>query len=83
MDCDGVPTMTSRRSLLPRTDACCVCGASVTSTSATTDDPEAPEMVRLPAGAWFGMVEDRPGAETRLVVCCSDDCVNRLLTEEP
>jgi hypothetical protein len=56
-----------------------MCGRPVQSTSSTTDDPEAPEMVKLPPGAWFGYVQDRPEDEIRVVVCCSDDCVNVLL----
>ena len=74
--------MTSRRSFLPHTEACCICGGAVQSTSATTTDPEAPEMIRLSFGAWIGIVRDEPGGETRVIFCCSQECLTHLLREE-
>jgi hypothetical protein len=75
--------MTARRSFIARQDACCICGAAVHSTSATTTDPEAPEMLHLPADAWLGIVQDRPAGETRIIFCCSKRCLTNLLREEP
>lgn len=75
--------MTATRSFLLRTEACCVCGAAVHLSSATTTDPEAPEMLQVPPSAWFGLVRDEPGGETRVVFCCSERCLRDLLREEP
>lgn len=74
--------MTARRSFLPRTDGCCICGAPVHSLSATTTDSEAPEMIRLPESAWIGIVRDDPGGEVRIIFCCSQVCLIHLLREE-
>lgn len=51
-------TPVHHRAFTPRADACCVCGAVVHSVGATTTDPEAPEMIRLPPDAWVGVVQD-------------------------
>ena len=74
--------VTATRSITVRRDACCVCGASVHSVSATTTDPEAPEMVQLPADAWMGLVSDEPSGEVRIIICCSKKCLNNLLLEK-
>jgi hypothetical protein len=75
--------VTVTRTVQRRTDPCCICSAPVQIALATTNDPEAPEMVQIPAGAWSGIVrdEDHPG-EVLLVVCCSDACVHALLRED-
>ena len=39
-------------------------------------------MIQLPAGAWFGVVQDQPGGEVRLVFSCSPGCLRRLLRED-
>ena len=75
--------MTARRSFLPRTDACCVCGGVVRSLSATTTDPEAPEMIGVSDGTWIGVIRDEPGGEVRIIFCCSQSCLMNLLREEP
>ena len=75
--------VTAVRSFLLRADACCVCGAAVHSVSATTTDPEAPELLQLPADAWIGIVRDEPSGETRVIFCCSKTCLTNLLREDP
>lgn len=74
---------TARRTFTMRVDTCCVCGTEVHSASATTTDPEAPEMINLPPYAWFGIVRDEPGGEARLIVSCSENCLRNLLKEGP
>lgn len=57
---------------------CCMCGATVEVRSSTTPNPEAPEMVQLPEGAWIGFVRgDEYGPE--MIVVCSDACRLNLL----
>lgn len=53
------------------------------SMSATTTDPEAPEMLRLSADTWVGIVQDQPGGEVRIIMCCSHECLTNLLKEKP
>ena len=75
--------VTATRSVTVRRDACCVCGAGGDSASATTTDPEAPELIQLPADAWVGLVRDEPSGEPRIIVCCSRKCLTDLLREDP
>ena len=66
-----------------RTIPCVICEAAVVLESTTSPHPEAPEMVRLPPGAWAGLAftgEDSMG-DVELLICCSDECVQRLLDE--
>ena len=73
---------TAVRSFTVRRIACCMCGAEVHAVSATTSDPEAPEMLQLPADAWIGLVRDAPSDETRVILCCSRKCLTNLLREK-
>jgi hypothetical protein len=76
--------MTIARTTRSRTDYCCICDTAVESTSTTTSDHEAPEMIQLPTGAWCGIVQDPERRDgPLLVVCCSDACATTLLREEP
>jgi hypothetical protein len=74
--------VSARRSFTSRRDECCMCRALIFSTSATTTDPEAPEMIELPAGASFGQIAG-PGEPPRLLFTCSRECLLQLLREEP
>ena len=74
--------MVHHRSVLPRALECCVCGATIDAQSATTTDPEAPELLQLPPVAWSGVVRDEPSGEVRIIACCSDRCLGRLLVED-
>lgn len=58
-----------------------MCKSVIFSNSATTTDPDAPEMIELPPGATFGQVGE-PGDVPRLVFCCSRDCLLALLRED-
>lgn len=60
---------------------CAVCGVPLYAQSDTTEDPEAPELVRFEAKPWIGIVEangmmlanGKPVPAT-LLVLCSNDC---------
>lgn len=56
---------------------CCMCKQIVTVEVATTLNPEAPEMLHPPAGAWVGMLAQKSGPEW--IACCSDGCLRNLL----
>lgn len=58
--------------------SCCACETVITMEVATTLNPEAPEMLRPPTGAWVGMIglDDGP----QWVACCSDGCLRTLLS---
>jgi len=73
--------MTATRSFTGRSDSCCMCGQPVPSTSATTTDPEAPEMIQFPPNIWAGYIQEDD--VFRLIVCCSNACLRLLLREEP
>jgi hypothetical protein len=62
-----------------RSMVCTMCEAAVVLESATTQHPEAPEMLQAPTGAWVGMVSGDTAPE--LVVVCSTLCLHRLLSE--
>ena len=62
-----------------RVRPCCMCGADGTVSSSTTPDPEAPELIQLPPGAWAGFIQSDHVAE--MVVICSDVCRLRLLVQ--
>ena len=62
-----------------RVQPCCICGADVELGSATTTNPEAPEMLRLPPDASIGFVSGDVTPE--MVVCCSDRCEALLLSD--
>ena len=61
-----------------RSQPCLMCRIGVTVKSSTTDDPEAPELVQLPPGAWLGFVAGSRGGP-ELVLVCSDKCRLALL----
>ena len=62
-----------------RVRPCCMCGAGVSVASSTTPDPEAPEMIQLPPGAWVGFVQGDHAPE--MIVVCSGACRLRLLPQ--
>lgn len=60
---------------------CVTCGKVVAMASATTSDPEAPEMISgpcAPGGTWIGFVHGDHAPE--MIVCCSRSCVEVLLS---
>jgi hypothetical protein len=61
-----------------RVRPCCMCTVDVKVLSSTTPHPEAPEMIRLPPGAWAGFVHGNHALE--MIVVCSDACLLRLLS---
>lgn len=58
---------------------CCMCGSEVPICSSTTRDLEAPEMLKLPYGAWVGFVRGDHGPE--MIVVCSEECRATLLRD--
>jgi len=62
----------------PRPRPCCICGAVVVLLSSTTRNPQAPEMLRVPEGAWIGFVQGDHAPE--MVVVCSAKCRRNLLS---
>lgn len=68
------------RPLEPRVLFCAVCKSPIAADSLNSPNPEAPEMMRLPDGGWFGFT--RTDEETTdIVVCCGQDCAQKLLAE--
>jgi hypothetical protein len=59
---------------------CAVCGEVLYAQTDTTEDPEAPELVRFEAKPWIGIVlnsvDDLLANQARLLVLCSSDCKN-------
>jgi len=58
-----------------------MCRSVIFSTSATTTDPDAPEMIELAPGASFGQIAG-PGEPPLLIFTCSRDCLLNLLRED-
>ena len=59
---------------------CCICQGPVAIESRTTDEPEAPEMLRSSdSGVWLGMVMGDNGGE--VIVTCGDDCLVKLFAQ--
>jgi hypothetical protein len=56
-----------------------MCDAIVVLDSGTTRHPEAPEMLRVPLGAWIGFVAGDLHPE--MIVVCSAACLSALLRE--
>ncbi len=61
-----------------RPQHCCMCDREVLVATSTTRDPEAPEMIQLPVGAWIGFVQGDHAPE--MVVVCSETCRRQLLS---
>lgn len=63
-----------------RAFACPICGAVLYAQTDTTENPEAPELVRFDAKPWIGIVEPSlvpPGTPSAtLLVLCSSQCKN-------
>jgi hypothetical protein len=64
---------------MTRPIACCVCTEILEIESRTTSHSEAPEMLQAPDGVWIGFVKSEDGP--RMIACCSEECVERLLVE--
>lgn len=62
-----------------RVRPCCICGKDVVLLSSTTRNPQAPEMLQPPAGAWIGFVRGDHAPE--MVVVCSEPCRRNLLSQ--
>jgi hypothetical protein len=62
-----------------RTVPCVMCRSDVKLGSANTPDPECPEMLQLPPGAWIGVVGS-PGGGT-IVVTCRQHCLDKLMAQ--
>ena len=60
--------------------ACCICEAALACPMMTTPDPECPEMLQLPPGAWNGLFFDHDGNGHVLHVC-STPCLDKLMAE--
>jgi hypothetical protein len=59
-----------------RIQTCAICNVGITVSSWTTKDPECPEFLRPPEGAWIGFV--RGDHQPEMVLICSPACMNRL-----
>lgn len=56
---------------MSRAFPCAVCGEVLYAQTDTTEDPEAPELLRFEAKPWIGIVGTVPAT---LLVLCSNDC---------
>jgi hypothetical protein len=72
--------MDKARSIVNRTEPCCMCGAEVVLQTLTSPHPEAPLMVRpLSMTVWLGVVADD---DPMLIVTCGEACTQGLLAED-
>ncbi len=70
--------------LSPRTERrvrCCVCARYISIPSATTPDPQCPEMLALPLGVRVGLVRDEPHATATMIFTCDEACLEQLLAK--
>ena len=60
-----------------------MCGSTILVDSMTTPDPECPEMLLPPPGAWMALISPRNEAtnSATVIFACSRACVDRLMTE--
>jgi len=69
---------------VPRTPirhfSCCICEADIACPIMTTPDPECPEMLQLPPGAWIGLWTNLDGTGSALHVC-GHACLDKLMAD--
>ena len=77
----GGPPGGSLRPVETREFRCIMCEAPIVADDLNSPHPEAPEMMLLPEGVWFGFTRTDDDT-TDLIVTCGQDCAQRLLIEE-
>jgi hypothetical protein len=76
------------REIMQRTERCVMCNEPVMFDTVTSPTAGAPEMLRVHYGpgdrnraTWYGLVRNEDSGKTLIAICCSDKCVQALLTE--
>jgi hypothetical protein len=73
----SVTELAAPRASESRVELCCMCRSHISIAVVVPTDPQEPEMIRVPAQVWSGIVESQSG-KMQLVMCCSAGCLEQF-----